>query len=144
MANESEIRWKEFMDWLNNHQGMYIYRGVSNKLSYFLKPWIGRLPNYSIDKEIDLFEHFKLKANQFTTKSYNDYEWLVMAQHHGLPTRLLDWTFNPLIAAFFAVDKNESKSGRIYAYRPDKYSFVDFSEEKSPFEINRIKFLIPP
>jgi hypothetical protein len=46
--------------------------------------------------------------------------WMTLAQHYGVPTRLLDWTASPLAAAFFAVweEKHDDKDGVIWALDP--------------------------
>lgn len=46
----------------------------------------------------------------------NKLEWLIHAQHHGLPTVLLDWTTNPLKGLFFAVDnpKLDNVDGAVF------------------------------
>lgn len=134
--------WQNFLEWVNNDDNTF-YRGVSDSINHMLLPSIGRYPNYDLQKEVDLFEHFRLKSNLFL-KTTNDFELLALAQHHGLPTRLLDWTTNPLIAAYFAVRENSKTDGRIYVIKPNIDSFVDPLIEESPFLVNQIKFLFPP
>jgi hypothetical protein len=84
-----------------------VFRGVINS-EYKLIPSVGRLPllgdsSEELDRERALLEQFKMKsALRLQCQPSNDWEWLSLAQHYGLPTRLLDWSINPLIALYFA------------------------------------------
>ena len=137
--------WLKFLSWINELSDNNVFRGVSDKVNHLLIPSIGRekLLFYTLKKEIQMFEQFKLKANIYT-KAKSDFEWLAIAQHHGLPTRLLDWTFNPLVAAFFAVKNNDKMDARVYTVETDNFSFLDINKENNPFSICGTSFIYPP
>src|SRR5947209_4593350 len=88
-----------------------IFRGMG-RAEYTLTPTMGRCPLADrlpdrAQAERRLFRRFKERTPPFLTFTpRDDWEWLAVAQHHGLPTRLLDWTSNPLVALYFAMERD--------------------------------------
>ena len=66
-------------------------------------------------------------------KDFTTWDLIALAQHHGLPTRLLDWTTNPLAALWFAFQKEENKTGErcVWGLSINNSYLADF--KKSPF-----------
>jgi hypothetical protein len=86
-----------------NERSTY-YRGQASA-QWELRPKAGR-PPYNQGPDKGGFIFFKRNAVKYLPiVPNNEWDWLALAQHYGVPTRLLDWSRNPLIAAFFAVNR---------------------------------------
>jgi hypothetical protein len=126
-------------------RGQWVFRGHSDT-KYELKPSVGRGGHTSTTNakyEKSLFEIFKREAGMYLSPApASDWEWLAIAQHHGLPTRLLDWSHSPLVALYFAVSSSANESGEVFALNaPTKTSESVISG--SPFEIRRVTKYYP-
>lgn len=138
-------RWREFLDFADRHgSNAWLFRGVADAVNHLLIPKIGRNPKrYNAGTEQILFKNFKRRAQQFVdARPLSDWDLLSLAQHHGLPTRLLDWSTNPLVAAFFAVSSQPRDSvARIYAYQAT--DIVEADATFGPFGVEKPSVYIP-
>lgn len=104
--------WNDFNDkifynsWNNDiqrYRSNFIFRGVSHA-EYDLLPSLNRVCNNRLYLEKPLLRNFQKYASLELSDNNNFWEIVSLAQHHGLPTRLLDWTFSPYVAAHFATE----------------------------------------
>jgi len=107
--------WNELVDelfaesWvpsIERFRSNYAFRGLS-KFDYELKSSLIRLGGNFGELEKHLMRNFKKYAHRDVVPSDSIWNWLSVAQHHGLPTRLMDWTYSPFIAMHFATSNIE-------------------------------------
>lgn len=88
---------------------------------------------------------FRNRAYQCLEKlpSANDFvSWLMLMQHHGLPTRLLDWTECILVALYFAVSQYPDRDGELWAMHPESLNASQSGNPGSPLpRLKAVRFL---
>jgi hypothetical protein len=142
----SEEQWNQFLSFLDRHmQSRWVFRGQPSE-AFDLRPSAGRGEGYDPLFEERVFRVFKKDARlHMHLPETSDWDWLALGQHFGLPTRLLDWSMNPLVACFFALDdeQHKDKNAIVYAYPLDAKQIVDPTTWPSPFRIDQVGFLFP-
>lgn len=107
-----EGSWNEY---LQRFRSPYAFRGLPNA-SFDLRTSLHRLGGEFAQLEKHLLRNFKKYGHDSFNSAGSTWHWLAVAQHHGLPTRLLDWTYSPFVAMHFATDDIEyaKKDGVIW------------------------------
>jgi hypothetical protein len=119
--------WRDFADLLEsdffNRRGVQLVFRGHRRFDWSLMPTLGRLTtNGIVTRELAeaQLERFKLavrgRLNDAAMVDDDDELWSV-GQHHGLMTPLLDWTYSPYVALFFAFHKGDSKEEAANPYR---------------------------
>lgn len=118
----SDLHEKIFADsWdegIRRHRSRHAFRGVSDG-GYRLESSLMRLGGPYLRLESHLLRNFKKYAHRSVVEQDSLWHWLSVAQHHGLPTRLLDWTWSPLVALHFATCDTEKKDVAGAVWRVD-------------------------
>lgn len=130
--------FEEFVDYLkglmpseSTANRLYWFRGQSNA-TWDLEPSLMRslgdsdlLPEGVVDLEDEALKLFRSKAHFFVSppllaKVHTKPCWWALMQHHGAPTRLLDWTISPYVAAYFALHQDGGRDDRRSTERDSK------------------------
>ena len=133
-------------------RGRYLFRGHAN-VDWELEPAIDRSDFSGLQGELERRDHERLAFAEFKRLALshlrvsprNDWEFLTLARHHGAPTRLLDWTENPLAALFFAVEPLRRSDAAVWCHTYiETEQALNLDETPDPLSVERVVLFRPP
>lgn len=136
----SFTEYHEVLSEMHKIQPVLLFRGVKD-VKYSLLSSVGRCINRILKEEENtsldfLLEEEKRSLTIFRTEAIqcvkrepkSSWQWLAIAQHNGMPTRLMDWTINPLVALYFAVRSDFASNSAVYVNDFDKNRWIHGDE----------------
>lgn len=130
--------WEEFLEYITRPPySNWAFRGERDERWPLYSSLSRYFQNFNVapkawaQQEARILRIFKRKAHQFLDQPPavdDDFQWLALMQHHGAPTRLLDFTWSPYVAAFFALERTLA-DGVIWALNPAR---IDSSRAAKP------------
>lgn len=100
---------------IRRRRSLWVHRGLNQ--NYPLETSLFRLKGDNWKLEAHILRNFYKYGRAEHQQSHSFWYWLALAQHHELPTRLLDWTFSPLVALHFATSNSDhfDKDGSLWS-----------------------------
>ena len=142
----------EYLKYIEDHCTNWddvLFRGHSNE-TWNLTPKIARISRRNglslRTMEESMLSEFKRRSiPHLTFQPQTDWDWLALAQHNEMPTRLLDWTANPLVALWFVVKRpaEGNSRGTVWIFFRSDEDYVSFTDNESPFNVDRTKVFRP-
>ena len=135
----------------SGNESDFLFRGQSTNEP--LIPRIARLKPKGSFRKIErlMLAEFQRLCPPFAEFEIRDqWDLLALAQHHGLPTRLLDWTYSALAALWFCVKKPPKKNkmgkrldGVVWILKTSPDDFINFPTKETPFKRGKTRIFRP-
>lgn len=146
----SEQRYRKDLD---RYRSLHVYRGMSNA-DYRMMPSLQRIckEKRRILEPVILSNFTKYAVLEDPSIESNVWRQMILGQHHGLPTRLLDWSFSSLVSLHFALteasldhmDKHDCVVWRLdidelHSMLPERYQKVMEKEKTTAFSLKMLQ-----